>query len=385
MPVDIPLCIPAIQGNEWKYLKECLDTGWVSSAGSFVNRFERAIEDYLGAGHAVATVNGTAALHMALLVAGVSPDDEVLVSDLTFIAPVNAIRYVGAWPVLIDAEPRYWQIDPEKVLDFLKKECVWRSGALYNRTSDRRVRALLPVHILGHPVEMGPILDVAEEFGLVVIEDATEGFGASYQGRKLGDLADISCLSFNGNKLITTGGGGMVVTSNTDWAEKVRYLTSQAKDDPVESVHGELGYNYRLTNIQAALGCAQLESIDQYVGKKREIARTYSEELSDVVGITFLKEAEGVFSTFWMATALIDENHYGMDSRDLMLKLQAAGIQTRPLWQPMHLSPAHSEAIAYRCEVSESLNRRSLSLPCSVGLTSEQQSRVIKAVMQHAA
>jgi perosamine synthetase len=385
MPIDIPVCIPEIRGNEWKYLKECLDTGWVSSAGSFVTRFERAVADYLGTDFAVATINGTAALHMALLVAGVSPDDEVLVSDLTFIAPVNAIRYLGAWPVLIDAEPRHWQIDPEKLVDFLENECAWRSGALYNRTSHRRIRALLPVHILGHPVEMDPILDVADKFGLVVIEDATEGLGASYQGRKIGDLADIGCLSFNGNKLITTGGGGMVVTDNGDWAEKVRYLTRQAKDDPVEFVHCELGYNYGLTNIQAALGCAQLESIDQYISKKREISRTYFEELSDIDGITFMEEATNVCSTFWMYTVLIDEKRYGMDSRDLMLKLQAAGIQTRPLWQPMHLSPAHSDAIAYRCEVSESLNRRSLSLPCSVGLNSEQQSRVIKAVSQYVA
>lgn len=336
--------------------------------------------DYLGAGYAVATMNGTAALHVALLVAGVGPDDEVLVSDLTFIAPVNAIRYVGAWPVLIDADPRYWQIDPGKVVDFLEKECVWRSGALYNRTSRRRVRALLPVHILGHPVEMGPILDVAKKFGLVVIEDATEGLGASYEGRKIGALADISCLSFNGNKLITSGGGGMLVTERQDWASEARYLTTQAKDDPLESVHGRIGYNYRLTNLQAAMGCAQLEQLDAYIAAKRKIAASYSRAFKKIGGIASMRAAPWAFSVFWMFTILVDEKRYGMGSRELLRRLGQGGIETRPLWQPLHQSPVHSQCQNYHCDIAEKINREALSVPCSVGLRPADQQQVVEQI-----
>src|SRR5271157_5808253 len=247
----IPLIVPEISGNVWRYVKECLDTNWVSSVGSYVDRFERMVAQHVRTKHAVATVNGTAALHIALLVAGVQPNDEVVVSTLTFIAPVNAIRYVGAWPVFIDAEPDYWQVDPSGVVDFLEQGCRWHKGALHNRLTGRRVSAVIPVHILGHPVDLDPILEVARKYGLKVIEDATEGLGATYRGRPLGSIGDIGCFSFNGNKIITTGGGGMLATSNEEWAQKAKYLTTQAKDDPTEYVHSEIGYNYRLTNLLA--------------------------------------------------------------------------------------------------------------------------------------
>ena len=204
----IPLCIPEIRGKEWEYVKQCLDTNFVSSVGPFVDRFERELATYTGAKFGVATSTGTAALHIALLVAGIQPDDEVLVSALTFVAPANAIRYVGAWPVFIDADPDYWQMDPQKAVDFLEKECRWQDGYLWNKATGRRIKAILPVHLLGHPVDMDPILAVARKYKLVVIEDATESLGAKYKNRVVGTLGDISCFSFNGNKLITTGGGG---------------------------------------------------------------------------------------------------------------------------------------------------------------------------------
>ena len=206
----IPLCAPEIRGNEWKYVKECLDTGWVSTVGSFVDRFERKLADVVGVKHTVATNSGTAALHVALLVAGIEPDDEVLIPTLTFIAPANAIRYVGAWPVFVDSESQYWQIDPEKVKWFLESQCHWREGRLYNRHTGRRVKAILPVHILGHPVDVDSILELACKYELTVIDDATESLGAQYKGRNLGSRSEIACFSFNGNKLITTGGGGMI-------------------------------------------------------------------------------------------------------------------------------------------------------------------------------
>lgn len=379
-PEPIPLCVPEIRGNEWKYVKECLDGNWVSSVGAFVERFERDVAAAVGGRHAIATVNGTAALHVALLAAGVRPDDEVLVSTLTFIAPANAIRYVGAWPVFVDAEPDYWQMDVAKALEFLERGCLWREGKLYNRATGRRVSALLPVHILGHPVDMAPLVAAARKYGLALVEDATESLGASYRGARVGHLGDLACFSFNGNKLLTTGGGGMVVTDNPAWAGRVRYLTTQAKDDPVEYVHGEIGYNYRLTNLQAAMGVAQLEQLDAYVAAKRRIATSYRAALEGMPGITTMPEAEWARSAFWMYTILVDEASFGLDSRALMRKLAQHAVQTRPLWEPLHRSGAHAGAFATDCTVADHLYRVALSLPCSVGLSPEAQERVIDGI-----
>jgi perosamine synthetase len=376
----IPLCVPEIRGSEWRYVKECLDTNFVSSVGQFVDRFERDIATRVGTRFAVACVNGTAALHVALLVAGVQPDDEVLVSTLTFIAPVNAIRYVGARPVFVDAEPNYWQMDPQKLVDFLAHDCAWVGGELHNKTTHRRVTAIMPVHILGHPCDMDPIVEVARKYNLILIEDATESLGAKYQGRAVGHLGDIACFSFNGNKLITTGGGGMIVTDKESWGQKAKYLTTQAKDNPLEFVHNEIGFNYRLTNIQAALGVAQLEMLDEYIVSKRRIAATYADAFKDLPGLRTMCEAESAFSVFWMYTLLVDETKFGLDSRSLMRQLEGLKIQSRPLWQPAHLSPAHRGAYATDCSTAERLNRDALSLPCSVGLREDEVSRVIQSV-----
>jgi perosamine synthetase len=376
----IPLCVPEIRGNEWTYVKECLDTNFVSSVGPFVNRFERDLATRVGTRSAVACVNGTAALHIALLVTGIQPDDEVLVSTLTFIAPVNAIRYVGAWPVFLDAEPNYWQMDAQKLARFLAHDCAWVKGELRNKSTHRRVKAIMPVHILGHPCDMDPILEAARKYNLIVIEDATESLAANYKGRAVGHLGDIGCFSFNGNKLITTGGGGMIVTDNESWGQKAKYLTTQAKDDPLEFVHNEIGFNYRLTNIQAAIGVAQMEKLDEHLASKRRIAGRYTEALEKVPGLTPMREAEWAFSVFWLYTILVDETRYGISSRALMRKLELSGIQARPLWQPAHLSAAHKGAYATDCSVAEHLKRVALSLPCSVGLTESEQQRVIDSL-----
>jgi perosamine synthetase len=376
----IPLCEPEIQGREWQYIKECLDTGWVSSVGSFVDRFEKELAAYVGTKQSVATVNGTAALHIALLVAGVQPDDEVLVSSLTFIAPANAIRYVNAWPIFVDAEPEYWQMDPQKVIDFLEQECRWINGKLQNKATGRRVKAILPVHILGHPVDIDPILEVARKYDLIVIEDATESLGAKYKDRMVGHLGDIACFSFNGNKIITCGGGGMIVTDNDVWACKAKYLTTQAKDDPLEFIHNEIGYNYRLTNIQAAMGCAQMEKLDKYIAAKRLIAATYTDALKDVPGIIPMREAPWAFSIYWMYTLLVDKVKYGIDSRTLLRRLKAEKIQSRPLWCPVHRNPAHLHCQVYHDEVVDWVNRDALSLPCSVGLSVADQQRIIQFI-----
>ena len=378
----IPLSVPCLRGNEWAYVKECLDTNWVSSAGSFVERFEGMVSMALGIGHAVATVNGTAALHIALKLSGVEADDEVVVSDLTFIAPANVVRYLGAWPVFVDAEPRYWQMDPQKLRDFLRKDCSYAGGNLKNRHTGRRVTAVLPVHILGHPCDMDPILQEAAAFDLPVVEDATESLGVRYKGRPAGSFGRMACLSFNGNKILTTGGGGMIVTDDAVLARRARYITTQAKDDPVEFVHREVGYNYRLTNVLAAIGVAQMERLENHVADKRTTAGTYTRAFSEILGIRCPEEPEGAFSTFWLYTILVDEKRAGTSSRALLRRLDRRGIQTRPLWQPLHLSPAHRGSYATECSVAERIHRESLSLPCSVGISDLEIERVISAITE---
>ena len=373
----IPLCIPEIGAAEWTYVKECLDSGWVSSVGSYVERFERDLAAVVGGQYAVAMVNGTAALHIGLIVAGVEPDDEVVLSDLTFIAPANAVRYVGAHPVFVDAESEHWQMDVNKLEDFLVRCCSHGRDGLRNNATGRRIAAILPVHILGSVCDLDPIVALADRFGIPVVEDATEALGARYKGRPAGSVGRLGCFSFNGNKIITTGGGGMLVTNDARLAERAKYLTTQAKDDAVEFIHGSVGYNYRLTNVLAAIGCAQLERLNAVVAHKRAVAAAYAKRLGALPGIVPMCEPPGTFSTFWMYTMRIDAAQARADSRQILARLHAGKIQSRPLWQPMHLSPAHAGAFATDCTVAERLNRECLSLPCSGGLTDEQQHRVM--------
>jgi perosamine synthetase len=373
-----------LRGNEWAYVKECLDTNWVSSAGPFVDRFEKMAADRVGVRHAVAVVNGTSALHLALLVAGVERDDEVVMPALTFIAPANAVRYLGAWPAFIDVDPDYWQIDPQRFADFVEGDCEWRNGSLRNRRTGRRVKAVVPVDILGHPCDLDPIAELARARGLVVVEDATEGLGALYKGRPVGQRADVSCLSFNGNKIVTSGGGGMIATDRSEWAERARYLSTQAKDDPVEYVHGSVGYNYRLTNIQAAVGVAQLEQLDEYVAAKRRHADRYSDALRQTAGISPMAEALWAASTFWLYTVLVDPVQYGADSRSLLGRLARNGIQSRPLWQPLNRSPALAGCPSASTPVADRIAASALSLPSSVDLTYADQDRVVATVTKSA-
>jgi len=373
----IPLCVPNIVGNEWTYIKECLDTNWVSSVGSYVDRFEESLASYVGVNHAVATTSGTAALHIALLVAGVEPDDEVLMPTLTFVAPANAIRYAGAWPVFIDVEPDYWQLDPGKLEGFLNQECRWHDGKLVNRTTGRRVRAVLPVHILGHPCDINPIVAVARKYELAIIDDATESLGASYKGSKVGSKADVACFSFNGNKIITTGGGGMIVTDNQEWAQRARYLTTQAKDDQIEYLHNEIGYNYRLTNIQAAMGVAQMEHLDEFVEKKRTIAAGYRTGLQDLEGITLMPTQPETDPTYWLYTVLLDEATSIEGRKQVIQKLNDNGIGARPLWHLIHTLPPYAQCQAFQIEHAGRLYRLGVNLPSSVALDSDEQQRCI--------
>ena len=379
-PGAIPLCVPEIAGNEWAYIKECLDTNWVSSVGPFVDRFEQDVAARVDAGFAVAAVSGTAALHTALLAAGVAPDEEVIVPSLTFIAPVNAIRYVGAEPVFMDSEGSHWQMDMQKLSDFLERQCTWHQGKLRNRNSGRRIAAAIAVHILGHACELDAFWEVVGRYELVTVEDAAEALGVSYRSTHVGSASHVSCFSFNANKIVTAGGGGMLLTGDQRVAARARALINQAKADSPEFVHTDVGYNYRLSNLQAALGCAQLSHLDEHIERKRQLARRYRRALAESDGFTALAEQEHIEATHWMPTVLVDEATFGQDSRQLLNQLQQHGIETRPLWQPAHLSSVYADCETYHCDISERLHQKALSLPCSVGLSDADQNRVIETI-----
>lgn len=386
-PADggIALATPDIGETERRFVDESLRSGWVAY-GPFVERFEHEVRRVVGVEHAVGVASGTAALHLALLASGVRPDDEVLVSTLTFISPAFAIRYAGAWPVCVDAERSYRQLDPAVLGSFLREECERRDGVLVRTATGRRVSAVVAVDVLGHPAPFDEVNALAAEFGLAVVEDAAEGLGARWRDRSCGALAPIACLSFNGNKIVTAGSGGMVVTDDEAVASRVRYLATQAKDDPLEYVHGEVGFNYRLSNVHAALGFGQLLRLDEFVAAKRRIAARYADGLADVPGLELPREADGAFCTHWLYTLHVHAEEFGCDSRALLGRLLASGVQARPLWQPLHRSPALRDAVPARaCPVADELHRTGLSLPCSCGLSADDQDRVIELVRRAAA
>lgn len=379
---SIPLSAPEISGNEWRYVKECLDTGWVSSVGPFVERFERELAAYVGVKYAVAMVNGTAALHTALQVIGLRPGEEVIVSNLTFIASVNAIHYAGAHPVLMDAHPETWQIDPDKVERFLATECERRNDGCYNRKTGRRVRAILPVHILGLACEIERILDLARRFRLQVVEDAAEALGVRYRKQHVGTFGGVGVFSFNGNKIITAGGGGMLVTNNPTYAERARYLSTQARDNAIEYIHNEVGYNYRLSSIQAAVAVAQLERLEEFIEKKRAIAHRYEENFIGLKGITPMPSPPYTEPTYWLYTILLDEVITLAKRQEIVRELNQSGIGARSFWHPIHDLPPYRDCQAFEIEASVSLYERGVSLPCSVGLTAGDQQRCIDAIKQ---
>ncbi|MBU4495571.1 MAG: LegC family aminotransferase [Acidobacteria bacterium] len=378
----IPLSVPNIKGNEWTYIKECLDTEWVSSAGPFVDRFEADICHRIGSRYAVACVNGSAALHIALETAGVTERDEVILPTVTFIASVNAVRYMRAEPVFMDCDS-YFNIHPEKTAEFIRKETEFRRGVSFNKSTGKRIAALLPVHVFGNAVELEELVGLCAERNITVIEDAAESLGTFYQrgsltGKSTGTVGQIGCLSFNGNKIITTGGGGMLVTDDEKIAEKARYLTTQAKDDPVRSIHHHIGYNFRLTNIQAALGVAQLERLSDHLTVKKNNFDFYGKEIAAIPGLSLADTPDYADNNHWMYALLIDEKTYGRDRESLMRFLTDNHIQSRPLWMLNHLQKPYAGCRTYRIEKALDLYDRTLNIPCSVNLTEEDREYVVE-------
>lgn len=368
----IPLSVPEITDADQARVQACLASGWVSAAGPWVTDFEAEMAACLGSPHAVALSSGTAALHLSLQLAGVQPGDLVLMPDLTFIAPAHALRYLGADPALVDVDPATWQMDVSLTAQFLQGDCEPQASGLYHRATGRRVAALLVVHALGYAAPMDRLLDLAQTYRIPLIEDAAEALGSRLQGRALGTFGQMGCLSFNGNKLLTTGGGGMILTADAALAARARHLSTQARSDAFTYRHDALGYNYRLSSMAAALGLSQLDRLDHTLARKRAIAQRYFDALPQLAWPTPIPHSS---SNYWLMTALVP------DRDALAARLQSAQIDRRCLWTPLHQQPQFQDSL-YLTEqrVSERLFASALSLPSSVGLTLEQQQRVITAV-----
>ena len=380
----LPLSVPVLAGREWQYVKDCLDTGWVSSAGSYVRRFEEQICELLDTPHAVAVVNGTAGLQMALLAAGVRPGDRVIVPTLTFIATANAVRHAGAEPVFVDCD-EFMNVAVEGVRSYLAEACDGVAGGSVERSSGAPVRAVLPVHVYGRPADLGALAPLAAEHGLALIEDATEALGSRWTagpcaGRAAGTVGQSGVLSFNGNKIATCGGGGAYVTSDAAAAARVRHLTTQAKVDTRRFVHDEAGWNYRLTNVAAAIGLAQLEQLAGFIAVKRRSHELYGELLAGVPGIALVGSQEGTAPNHWFHSVLVDAEQFGCDREALMNALAERGIESRPVWGLLHEQRPFAGSTAWRIEQAPRFWARVLNLPCSSDLAEEDVARVAAAI-----
>lgn len=364
----LPLHEPLFRGNENKYVKECIDTAWVSSVGKYVDLFEEKLAEYCGVKRAVAVVNGTSALHVCLLLSGVKANDEVLVPALTFIATANAVSYCGAVPHFVDSAYETLGIDPVALDNHLESIAEMKNGSCYNKATGRRISAVVPMHTFGHPVDMDAMQTVCDKYHLALVEDAAESVGSFYKGKHTGNFGRIAAMSFNGNKTITTGGGGAVLTNDEELGRLAKHLTTQAKvPHRWEFAHDMIGYNYRMPNINAALGCAQLEQLPDYIEKKRALAEKYAKALESVKGITFFKEPSFAKSNYWLNAILLARDV--ADKRDeLLAVLNDAGIMSRPIWNLMYTLPMFKDCPRMDCKVAEDIGRRLINIPSSVVL-----------------
>jgi len=364
---------PNIAGNEWKYVKDCLDTGWVSSVGSYVTQFENMVAEFAGCRYGVATSNGTSALHIALLLAGVQDNDYVIVPNVTFIASVNSIKYTGADPILMDVDPGTWQMDLELLREFLEKETSQKGEErVYNKTG-RVIRAIMPVHVLGNICDMDTLMDIANTYQIKVVEDSTESLGSYYKGKHTGGFGLMGTFSFNGNKIITTGGGGVIVTNDEALAKKAKHLTTQAKSDPFEYIHDEVGYNFRLVNVLAAMGVAQMEQLPGFIQRKKEVDALYRSELQGVGDISFQEVKSDVDPNCWLFTFKTEKQ------RDVLKVLNENQMQSRPFWVPMNKLRMFKDDVYYHHnDKSDYIYQRCLSIPCSTNITDDE----VKAVAE---
>lgn len=366
----IPVSEPSLTGNEEKYVLECIRTNWISSLGKFIPEFEGGFAGFCGSKYGVAVMNGTAALQLALAALGIRGGDEVIVPDLTFVATANAVKYLGATPVFVDSEPDTWNVSPEKIAAAVTK----------------KTKAIIPVHLYGHPCDMDAIMEIAGKHNLLIIEDAAEAHGAEYKGRKAGSMGDVGCFSFYGNKILTTGEGGMCVTSDAEIAERMRFLRDHAMSHEKRYWHTEVGYNLRMTNVQAAIGVAQLERIEKLIAKKIADARLYNSLLQNVKGLSVQPQMPWAKSVYWMHSVLVDEREFGCSRDELMAGLKESGIDSRPFFYPMHQLPPYKNGHSDKdFPVAVRLSRAGINLPSAVQLSEQDIRYVCEAIADIAA
>ncbi|WP_324729973.1 LegC family aminotransferase [Lysinibacillus fusiformis] len=357
----VPLHEPTFNDKEVEYVTDCIKTGWVSSVGAFVTRFEEDLAKFVGVKRAVAVVNGTAALHIALKVAGVKVNDEVLMPSLTFIATANAVSYLQAIPHFVDVERNTLGVDAIALRNYLEEISEVRNSELFNKQTNRRIKALVPMHTFGHPVALDELIKLCEELNLVLVEDAAESLGSYYKGKHTGSFGKVNAMSFNGNKIITTGGGGAVLTNDEKLADYAKHLTTTAKvPHKWDYVHDEIGYNYRMPNINAALGCAQLEKMPSFIRQKRNLTEKYMQIVSKTTGVQLFNEPVDCISNYWLQTLTLDDSHH----RDEILAfLNDNGVMSRPIWTPMHKLRMYQNCPKADLSVTEQLNQSIINIP----------------------
>ena len=361
-----PLAVPVFAGNEKKYMEECIDTTFVSSVGKFVDRFENDMAAYAGCKKAVVCVSGTNALHMSMMLVGVERDDEVLTQALTFIATCNAISYIGAHPVFIDVDKSTMGLSPDALKEWLVKNAEIKNGQCYNKNSGRRVKACVPMHTFGHPARIVEIANLCEEYHIELVEDAAESIGSLYKGKHAGTFGKIGAISFNGNKTITTGGGGMMLFNDEELAAHAKHLTTQAKvPHRWEFRHDHVGYNYRMPNINAALGCAQLENLDKFIASKRQLALEYAEYFKNVEDIQFFTEPEDTFSNYWLQAVILKDK---AAQQEFLQQTNDNGVMTRPIWELMNCLPMFEHCENDGLENTIWFADRVVNIPSSVRL-----------------
>ena len=372
----IPLSVPNISDDELEHVKNCIETGWISSAGSYVDEFENKFSEYLGVQDSVSVVNGTAALHLSLKILGVRRNDLVIMPNVTFVASANAISYIGADPILIDINEDDWQMDICLLDQFLSDQCQKnKRGDLIHLQSKRRVSAIMIVHVQGNICDMDKLLYICEKYNIPVLEDAAEALGSSYKNNHAGTMGDIGCFSFNGNKIISTGGGGMIVSSNSDFTKKAKHLSTTAKVDPLTYYHDEIGYNYRLVNVLAAIGVAQLKKLEAFKEKKIQISSNYRKSLSGIGDIGFQEIESDVISNEWLFTITTNS------MQKLLSYLNNNGVMSRPFWIPMNELPMYQDCFYVSSDnISSQIHQKALSIPCSTGISDQEIEEVIEKI-----
>lgn len=382
----IPLSVPNFEGNEEKYVIDAVSQGWVSTGGAYVDTLERKIAEYSGAVGSVACQSGTAALHMSLIECGVEQDDIVLVPTLTFIAAVNPVKYVKATPVFMDCDDSLC-MDPQKVKAFCEEECKKTEEGLVHISSGKLVKAIVVVHVFGNLADMEAIMEISEQYDLNVIEDATEALGTicqygKYAGKMAGTIGHLGAYSFNGNKIITTGGGGMIVSQDKEALTHLKYMSTQCKDDEHFYIHNEVGFNYRMTNVQAAIGVAQMEELEEFISRKNRNHALYAELLKDTDKGYVMPFREGVRSNKWFYSFVLNKEICNKPVKEYIVSLQEKGIQTRPIWGLIHEQKPYENELAYKIEKAQYYSERVINLPCSTNLTEEEVELVCKKIKE---